>query len=270
MVSLAQLKSKCQDLKSKYFQRRGTWMLLRKVQTILSLTILLSSTQTLATYSIVGSNSANKQVGIAITSCVKDTPLTVAVGSVPGKGIIVAQAQPNLLGRIWGQVALFFGAPTDSILPKITSSSFDVQNVSRQYGLVDVNGFAASYTGSQADQQTGERQGRVSTFTYSAQGNTLTGSDVIENAANAFESTGCDLAEKLLLALEAGANGGGGDNRCTSSGRPSSRALLQVDSPNGPAGKYLFFETGYTAGNPLVPLRQAYEKWRLKNPCPSR
>ena len=60
-----------------------------------------------------------------------------------------------------------------------------------------------------------DRQGTSGAFTYSVQGNILTSRAVIDRAEVAFPETGCDLADRLMLALEGGAMNGEGDSRCT-------------------------------------------------------
>ena len=113
-------------------------------------------------------------------------------------------------------------APAD-IIAMITASSFDASAATRQYGVVDLMGRAAGFTGSRAQDYKEDRQGTIGALTYSVQGNILTGKAVIDQAEAAFRNTGCDLADKLMLALEAGAMGGNGDSRCTPQGIPSAR-----------------------------------------------
>lgn len=49
----------------------------------------------------------------------------------------------------------------------------------------------------------------------SAGGRRGTSGAVLSRAAAAFEASGCELAQRLLLALEAGGSNGEGDSRCT-------------------------------------------------------
>ena len=118
-------------------------------------------------------------------------------------------------------------APAD-IITMITASSFDASAATRQYGVVDLMGRAAGFTGSGAMTTRKTVRGRSARYTYSVQGNILTSKAVIDQAETAFRTTGCDLADKMMLALEAGATGGDGDSRCTPKGsrrtRPASRS----------------------------------------------
>lgn len=222
-----------------------------------------------ATYSIVGADTKHKHVGIAMASCVKDTPLWISTGSAPGAGLIVAQAQPNIYARADGQVGFLFGAPADAVIGLITDPNYDPDVAQRQYGIVDLMGGAVAFTGKENTSYAGDRQGKVGTYVYSVQGNTLTGADVINLAADSFEkSKGCDLADKLMRALEAASSKGGGDNRCTPGKVPASRAYLQVDKPGQVPGAWLALETGYVTGDPTKVLRKKYTLWRLLNRCP--
>jgi hypothetical protein len=84
----------------------------------------------------------------------------------------------------------------------------------------------------------------------------------------AFETQGCDLADKLMLALEAGALNGEGDSRCTDQGIPSDGAFIQVDLPTGTPGSYLMLKVDNTKpNNPLTLLRTQFDMWRLAHPC---
>src|SRR5262249_60110707 len=99
--------------------------------------------------------------------------------------------------------------------------------------------------------------------TFSVQGNILTGPAVLDQAAAAFSSSGCDLADRLMLALEAGAHNGQGDSRCTPMGYPSDSAFLEVDREGEPAGSYLQLVVDQNPpADPIAPLRSMYDAWR--------
>jgi len=78
----------------------------------------------------------------------------------------------------------------------------------RQLGMIDMGGRTAAFTGKENGPWAGSRQGE----NYTVQGNVLVGREVIDAVADHFESTagtGMPLAERLILALEAGQNKGG-------------------------------------------------------------
>ena len=78
----------------------------------------------------------------------------------------------------------------------------------RQLGLIDMKGRTAAFTGAQSNAWAGSRQGAG----YTVQGNILVGQEVVDAVADRFESTSgtkMPLAERLILALEAGQKKGG-------------------------------------------------------------
>jgi uncharacterized Ntn-hydrolase superfamily protein len=78
----------------------------------------------------------------------------------------------------------------------------------RQVALVDMQGRTAAFTGKEANAWAGSRQGRG----YTVQGNILVGREVVDAVADRFEATAgtrMALAERLILALEAGQKAGG-------------------------------------------------------------
>ena len=93
----------------------------------------------------------------------------------------------------------------------------------RQAGFVDANGGAATFTGSGCV----DWAGGVSGEHFAAQGNILTGEDVVTAMADAFVGTEGDLSDMLLAAVRAG-DAAGGDRR----GKQSA-ALLVVRADGG-------------------------------------
>jgi MYXO-CTERM domain-containing protein len=222
-----------------------------------------------ATYSIVGADQASQQVGGAGTSCVGGSDVYIIYGSVPGFGVVHAQATVNEDGRDRAVELIELGTAPDAILDEITGFAFDPSSANRQYGIADVMGRTAGFTGNGTRTYADDIQGSVGSFHYSVQGNILTSAAVLTQASSAFEGSGCDLADRLMLALEAGAENGEGDSRCTDDGIPSDSAFLQVELPDEPAGDYLSLRVP-TSGNdnPLIELRADYDAWRSTHPCP--
>jgi uncharacterized Ntn-hydrolase superfamily protein len=218
-----------------------------------------------ATYSIVGADTAARQVGGAVTSCV---PFSVSVvyGSVPGIGAVHAQARLSSGFRDQAVQMLEAGVAPADIIAAVTSA--DAMAEERQYGIVDLMARTAGFTGSQTMPYAEDRQGADGAFVYSAQGNILTGPAVLDQAEGAFlGGGGCDLADRLMLALEAGGQNGEGDSRCTPMGIPSNAAFIEVDLEGMPAGSYLRLDVQTGSENPLVELRAQYDAWRQTHPC---
>ncbi len=219
-----------------------------------------------ATYSIVATDKATQQVGGAVTSCVGAGGVTGVYGPAPGHGGINAQALSNVQGRNRGQTLLNMDVAPAEIIRQITAPSFDTLSSQRQYGIADLQGRAAAWSGRDNGDYAGDRQGTVSTYTYSIQGNILTGVAVINQTETAFRSQGCDLADKLMLALEGGAQNQQGDNRCTPT-IPSDAASIEVDLAGMPAGSYLRLSIALNKKDPLGPLRTMFNTWRATHPC---
>src|SRR6185503_3103815 len=104
----------------------------------------------------------------------------------------------------------------------------DESRESRQVGVIDMKGRAAAHTGKQNGNWAGSRQGR----NYTVQANIMVGPEVVEAVGTSFESTdgtGMPLAERMILAMEAG-YAKGGDRRW---GNLQS-AAIKVADPNDP------------------------------------
>lgn len=115
------------------------------------------------------------------------------------------------------------GKSADEVLASLTAS--DELREQRQAGIVDGQGRAATWTGSGCHEWAGGRTGDG----WAAQGNILTGPEVVGALAEAFEGSAGPLADRLAAALLAG-DRAGGDKR----GRQS--AALLVVSENGGYG----------------------------------
>jgi len=140
--------------------------------------------------------------------------------------------------------------------------------------VVDVSGELARFTGSEALAWAGDSPLSLEDVVLSTQGNILTGPEVLD-AMQAAAPAGCDLADRLMLALEAPGAAGIGDSRCTPYGFPARSAVLFVDPPDAPAGTYLglSFEapdpTMEPSTDPVAALRSQYDAWRADHPCPT-
>jgi uncharacterized Ntn-hydrolase superfamily protein len=237
---------------------------------IVGLSVGLVASAARATYSIAAVDQSTDQVGGAVTSCVGTLDVGIVYGSAPGFGVVHAQALLDQRGRPKSRAIelLEQGLAPEQIIAQITQLSFDSMAASRQYGVVDLMGRSSGFTGDQAQAYKQAQQGHNGSFFYSVQGNILTSQKVLDQAAAAFEAQGCDLAERLMLALEAGAMNGEGDSRCTDQGIPSDSAFIEVDRPGEAAGSYLKLSVMGTAPqSSLKPLRVQFDAWRKTHPC---
>jgi uncharacterized Ntn-hydrolase superfamily protein len=153
----------------------------------------------------------------------------LSVGSVvpwaePHVGAIATQAYANPRYGPHGLALLREGLSAQEVVDKLTGE--DEGRDHRQLGVVDGQGNAATYTGTECMDWAGGRTGT----NYAAQGNILVNKETVDAMAETFESTSGLLASRLIDCLAA-AQEAGGDSR----GQQSS-ALLVVQRDGGYAG----------------------------------
>ena len=175
------------------------------------------------TFSLVARSADGAQYGVAVAS------RFLAVGAaVPaaqfGVGAVATQSFANLAYRPDGLRMLAEGRSAQETLDALVGA--DELRESRQAGIVDREGRAATWTGGECMDWAGGRTGEG----WAAQGNILTGPEVVDSLAMAFEGTSGSLAVRLHQALLA-ADRAGGDRR----GRQSA-ALLVVSQGGGYGG----------------------------------
>jgi uncharacterized Ntn-hydrolase superfamily protein len=182
------------------------------------------------TFSIVARSDDATSWGIAVAS------KFLAVGAyVPaaeaGTGAIATQSYAILAYRLGGLALLLAGSDAQQTLDALVSG--DDRREERQVGLVDSEGRAATFTGSECKPWAGGVAGDG----YAIQGNILTGPEVVESMRKAWLDSAGEplLARRLYGALSAG-DSAGGDRR----GRQS--AALLVVSPGA----------GYGGGNDVL------------------
>ena len=238
------------------------------VFTIAIACLLTATTDAMATYSVVATDSAQRLVGGAGASCVGSLSVTIIIGTVEDVGALHAQSQVDIDLRDEGVRLLRQGESPRSVVASITAPEFDDRAAVRQYGVVDLMGRAAGWTGQSNWLHASDRQGTDGVYTYSVQGNVLTGPAVIEQTERGFiDGGGCDLPEKLMLALEAGADNGQGDSRCTALGLPADSAFIRVVAAD--RMPVIDLDVTDTApDDPLVSLRARFDDWRALHPCP--
>lgn len=231
-----------------------------------SLTVLLSAVDAGATYSIAAVDLNARTMGGAGTSCLGGQDVAVIYKAAPGVGVVLGQAQYNASTHQRALELLAAGLSPPDAIAEVTSPAVDALASVRQYAIVDVTGRVAAFTGADTTAWSGDRQSAVSGRVFSVQGNILTGEAVVGNAAASFESVSCDLAEQLMVALEAGARDGQGDSRCTPS-TPSDSAFLTVESLDTRERLVDLRVPNSGAENPLIALRSQLEQYRSAHPC---
>jgi len=176
------------------------------------------------TFSIVARSADGTAFGVAVAS--KFLAVGAAVpAAAAGVGAIATQAYANLAYRPEGMAQLREGRSASLTLETLVAA--DDKRETRQVGIVDVAGAAATFTGSECNPWAGGVSGEG----YAIQGNILTGPEVVAAMEDAWHATraGEPLARRLLAVLAAG-DSAGGDRR----GRQS--AALLVVTPDGGYG----------------------------------
>jgi uncharacterized Ntn-hydrolase superfamily protein len=205
-----------------------------------------------STFSLCAIDPATGQSGAAVT-----TRVPFVGRAVPwvraGVGAVCTQASTVVEYGVKGLDLMATGVePKDAIAQLLAT---DDGRESRQLGMIDMKGRAAAHTGKGNGHWAGSRQGR----TYTVQANIMVGPEVVEAVATTFEATegtGMPLAERMILALEAGQQKGG-DRRW---GNLQS-AAIKIADPNDPGrgGDYisLAIEVGEHA-EPVGEMKRIY------------
>jgi uncharacterized Ntn-hydrolase superfamily protein len=185
-----------------------------------------------STFSLCAIDPATGQSGAAVTTRVPFVGRAVPhvrakVGAVCTQASTVVEYGPR------GLDLLAKGVAPQDVLQQLLAS--DAQRESRQVGVINMQGVGAAHTGKNNGNWAGSRQGR----NYTVQANIMVGPEVVDAVAASFESTegtGMPLAERMILAMEAGQSKGG-DRRF---GNLQS-AAIKIADPNDPGrgGDYI-------------------------------
>jgi uncharacterized Ntn-hydrolase superfamily protein len=178
-----------------------------------------------STFSLCAIDPATGQSGAAVT-----TRVPFVGRAVPwvraGVGAVCTQASTMVEYGTRGLDLMAKGVEPRAALAQMLSG--DAGRESRQVGMIDMKGRSAAHTGSGNGEWAGSRQ----SLNYTVQANIMVGPQVVEAVAKSFEGTegtGMPLAERMILALEAG-QAMGGDRRW---GNLQS-AAIKVADPNDP------------------------------------
>lgn len=198
-----------------------------------------------STFSLCAIDPATGQSGAAVT-----TRVPFVGRAVPwvraGVGAVCTQASTMVEYGARGLDLMARGvAPKDAVAQLLAD---DAGRESRQLGMIDMQGRAAAHTGAQNNAWAGSRQGP----NYTVQANIMVGPEVIEAVATTFEATegtGMPLAERMILALEAG-QARGGDSRW---GNLQS-AAIRIADPNDPGRGNDFIALAIDVGEHAEPV----------------
>lgn len=185
-----------------------------------------------STFSLCAIDPVTRQSGAAVT-----TRVPFVGRAVPhvraGVGAVCTQASTRVEYGREGLDLMEKGVEPAAAMAQMMAS--DQQKESRQLALIDMQGRSVAHTGKNNNAWAGSKQGR----NYTVQANIMVGPEVVDAVAATFEATegtGMPLAERMILALEAGQKKGG-DSRW---GNLQS-AAIKIADPNNPGrgGDYI-------------------------------
>lgn len=155
------------------------------------------------TYSIVARDAATGQLGIAVAS--RFFAVGCAVPFIRGRvGAVATQAFVNPTYGPDGLRLIEAGAPPEAIVPILTGR--DDGHANRQFHLIDAQGRNAAFTGANCV----DWCGHLVDDGVSVAGNMLEGPAVIAETLAAYQAAADKpLAERLLIAMQAGEDAGG-------------------------------------------------------------
>ena len=153
-----------------------------------------------STFSLCAIDPATGQSGAAVT-----TRVPFVGRAVPhvraGVGAVCTQASTMVEYGPRGLDLLAKGVEPAAVLQQLLAS--DAQRESRQVGVINMKGVGAAHTGKGNGNWAGSKQGP----NYTVQANIMVGPEVVDAVAATFEATegtGLPLAERMILAMEAG------------------------------------------------------------------
>lgn len=176
-----------------------------------------------ATWSIIIVDTQTKEIAVGAATCVQSINLRTYLPVIrPEVAAACAQSFVDTTGQnrllIWNEFER--GTDPNTILTLLEAA--DPNHQTRQYGLVDTLGRAATFTGTGAGAYAGGITGSHGSLMYAIQGNVITCQAVLDEAERAIRETTGSLPDKLMAAMEAAA-AMGGDGRCScTTGAPPS------------------------------------------------
>lgn len=211
-----------------YLRRRVTrTALLRSVSSAALLAITPAVAQ--ATWSVIALDRATGRMVVSSATCVSQAALRgfpakglmdVQAIIAPGFGVAAAQAgvDRTRANQSLIHAELKKGTHPSEILAMLTADP-GIQN--RQFGIIDLQGRVAGFSGARNLAASLAVQGQVAgtEIYYAIQGNILASNEVVQAAVRAFEGASGALEDRVMAAMEA-ADAAGGDRRCTCSTPP--------------------------------------------------
>jgi uncharacterized Ntn-hydrolase superfamily protein len=156
----------------------------------------------LHTYSIVALDKVANQLGVAVQSHWFSTG-AFCPWIEPGVGVVATQSMVKVSYGPQGLTFLKGGKSSGQVLSELLKQ--DDGREMRQVAMVDAEGNVASHTGKKCIAEAGHYIGDA----YSVQANMMLNKTVWSAMAGAYENSRGDLAQRLIIALEAAESEGG-------------------------------------------------------------
>ena len=258
------------------------------------LIVFMSHSMAFATWSVVAVDQRTGEVVIASATCVSQARFAgfpakdlrdIQAIVLPGTGVAAAQAGVDR-SRLNQQLIfheLIKGTDPAEIIRMLME---DPSIERRQFGIVDMQGRTAGFSGSGNRDASLHSTGQVDgePIFYAVQGNILASDAVVHEAVAALKATEGSLTDRVMAAMEA-ADASGGDSRCTCESDPRPDApcdgktshvayILKAEStdPLGSSfnnGDYALYISVTDQdiqpnenGNPVKTLRMRYDAWK--------
>ncbi len=273
-------------------RRRGRRPLAVATTAIAAAAALAPAPAAEATWSIVITDARTREVAVGTVTCLTGLDLLAIVPVVVvGEGAAACQAAGDFNGVRRPIIAA--GLEQDRAPAAILLSLSGVAgHAARQYGIVDTEGDAITFTGDSTLAWAGGVVGGDGDLTWAIQGNILVGPCVVDEIEAAMLATGGDMAERLMAGMEA-ARDAGGDGRCScpgdptgcgcppasfeASGRIGGMIVARVGDADDPActaggcadgDSFMRLNVAFQgsgAPDPVDQLREQFDDWRAAN-----
>ncbi|MEO5953516.1 MAG: DUF1028 domain-containing protein [Chloroflexia bacterium] len=197
------------------------------------------------TYSILAHDPDANQWGVAVQSHYFGTGRVVTWAEA-GVGAVATQSMVEVSYGPLGLSLMRAGKSASQSLSGLLAA--DPNSAVRQVAMIDAQGNVAAHTGAKCIDEAGHRTGNY----YSVQANMMLNNTVWVAMSEAYESASGDLAERMMLALEA-AEDHGGDIR----GKQSAAMLVVGGNTTGTPWQSRLFDLRVDDNpTPLVELRR--------------
>jgi uncharacterized Ntn-hydrolase superfamily protein len=213
----------------------------------------LAEPPTVATFSIVACDSVGGFLGVGVQSRVVSAG-SIVPAAAANVGAIASQAAANVTYKTRALEMLRAGRTPDEIRDEFVAT--DTGSRSRQFAITDKACNIVAFTGEATSAWAGHRVGRH----YAVQGNILTGAEVIDAMAVAYEqaeAAGVPFGERILAALKAGQQAGG-DRR----GRQGAGLLIVREGGGYGGGDDRYADLRVEDHvEPILELERVYRVW---------